>query len=278
MRIRTFAVALVACLAAPAANASANTIKTGVAESDGGDSTLVQASLTNSCDATVSYRYGPSADQLTQTVDSANGPHHSPSDTDFTRIFGLTEGTTYYYQAVLTSSCGNAEGAVRCFVHSSTINTEENPACPDDPGDASGNPGSGDPGSGNPGSGDGSGNDGSGNDGSGDNGSGNHQSSGPHHIHPKGHNCLVPNKIGYVYQLRAQHLKCKEIFRVLDTHKARTHIGRTAKVNLGKYHCKALNRLSTPDYHCWHGNKGWYMNVVAGGEWTIKGPPVFVDY
>lgn len=261
-RIRAALVAVIAVFIAAPAAASANSVTTGKAESYGSSQSIVWATSSNTCDAQVSWQWGTSPDALTATADNPLTTHPPGDDGNNVDIGPLTPGTTYYYRAILTSPCGNAEGAVRCFVHSATINDPENAACPNDPGDGS-----------NTGTGTGTG--------TGDN-SGN-QDPGYRRIHPKGHDCQVPIKIGYVLRVKAQgKLKCRTIMAILDTKKARKQIGWNRVAHLYGFTCTALNHNGIDaDYHCKHGHKGWYMHTYADTSYKhphVPGEQVYVDY
>jgi hypothetical protein len=192
---------------------------------------------------------------------------------------GLNPGTTYYYRVVLTAPCGNAEGAVRCFVHSSSIDEPENAACPNDPGEPStgggGGGGTGDGGGGGTGGG------GGGDTGGGGGGGGtSNPPQGPKYVHPKGHRCIVPVKIGYVFRLTAQGgLKCRTIFEILDSEKARHIVGLKRLIKLpGGFRCSALNRNhGSAEYHCKRGGQGWYMRTYGAGPWKTPNP-VYVSW
>jgi hypothetical protein len=281
------AAAFVLCLVAPA-SAAANTIVTGRSVSNGASAASSQAYFngSSSCDGNVAVQYGTSADNLSSSHDYPLTAH-APSPEGSVEMPGLTAGTTYYYRVVLTAPCGNAEGAVRCFVHSSTIDEQENAACPNDPGEPSTGGGGGDTGGG--GGGGGGGGDTGGGDtgggGGGDTGGGGGDTSnpppeGPKYVHPKGHHCVVPVKIGYVFRLTAQGgLKCGTIFKILDGKKARHLVGRKRVVKLpGGFRCKALNRNhGSAEYHCKRGGKGWYMRTYGAGPWKTPNP-VYVDW
>lgn len=259
------AAAFALCLVAPA-SAAANSIATGQSVSNGSESSLAYFTGSSSCDGHVAVQYGTSADNLSL---SHKYPltAHAPSPEGSVEMPGLTPGTTYYYRVVLTADCGNAEGAVRCFVHSRSIDEPENAACPGDPGEPT--TGGGD-GGGNPGGG--------GNTGGGD--TSNDPPKGPRYIHPKGHRCLVPIKIGYVFRITAQGgLKCGTILKILDTKKARNVVGLKRLIKLpGGFSCKALNRNhGSAEYRCKRGGKGWYMRTYGAGPWRTPNP-VFVDW
>src|SRR4051812_40466608 len=134
VRIRAALVASLAiCLVAPAA-ASANSITTGKAESYGHDSSNLYASAETSCDGKISFQWGTSPDNLSNTRTHPLTTH-PPGNSAVDDISPVTPGATYYYRAVFTAPCGNAEGVVRCFVHSEHIDDQENAACPADPGE-----------------------------------------------------------------------------------------------------------------------------------------------
>src|SRR4051812_32630518 len=137
VRVRaTLVAALAVCTVAPAA-ASANSITTGKAESYGHDTSHLYASAETSCDGKISFQWGTSPDNLSNTRTHPLTTH-PPGNGAVDDISPVTGGATYYYRAVFTSPCGNAEGVVRCFVHSEHIDDQENAACPADPGETSG--------------------------------------------------------------------------------------------------------------------------------------------
>jgi hypothetical protein len=256
VRVRaTFVAALAVCLVAPAA-ASANSITTGHAESNGRESSNLFASASTSCDGKVSFQWGTSADNLSNTRTHPLTTH-PPGNDAIDDIGPLTAGATYYYRAEFTAPCGNAEGAIRCFVHSEHPTDPENAACPNDPGEPSS--GGGDTGGG---------------------GGSNDPPAGPKYIHPKGKHCVVPVKIGYVLRsIIAQHVKCRAILKILDGKKARNQIGRKRVVRIGGFRCAALNRNhGSAEYHCKSGGKGWYMRTYAAGPWKVPGEDVYVDW
>jgi hypothetical protein len=249
------AAAFALCLVAPA-SAAANSITTGHSESYGSDTSHAYFSGSTSCDGHVAVQYGTSADNLSLSHDYPLTAH-APSPEGVVEIPGLTPGTTYYYRMVLSAPCGNAEGVVRCFVHSDNIDEPENAACPADPGEPGGGGGGG-----------------------GGGGTTNPPPDSPHDIHPKGHRCLVPIKIGYVFRIKAQGgLKCRVILAILDTKKARSVVGLKRLIKLpGGFRCKALNRNhGSAEYHCKRGHKGWYMRTYGAGPWHV-GNPVYVTF
>jgi hypothetical protein len=257
VRIRAALVASLAVgLVAPAA-AAANSITTGKAESNGHDSTNLYAAAQTSCDGKISFHWGSSPDNLSNTRTHPLTTH--PPGNSAIDDIAVTPGATYYYRAVFTADCGNAEGVVRCFVHSENVGDQENAACPNDPGE--------------PGSGGGGGGDTGG-------GGSTNPPPGPKYIHPKGKDCIVPVKIGYVTRdIIAQHVKCKAIVRILDGKKARNQIGRKRVVGLAGFRCVALNRNhGSAEYHCKSGGKGWYMRTYAAGSWKVPGEDVYVDW
>jgi hypothetical protein len=269
VRTRAALVATVAlCLAAPAA-ASANSITTGHAESNGRESSNLFASASTTCDGKVSFQWGTSADNLSNTRTHPLTTH-PPGNDAIDDIGPLTAGATYYYRAEFTAPCGNAEGAIRCFVHSEHPTDPENAACPNDPGEPSSGGGGGG---------------GGGDTGGGDAGGGGDTSGGSSQptsrtIHVKGHRCVVPVKIGYVFRLKTQGgLKCGKVMKILDGKKARNQIGRKRVVTIGGFKCVAVNRNhGSADYHCKHGGKGWFMRTYGAGDWRVPGETVFVDY
>ena len=276
VRIRaTLVVAFGVCLAGPAA-AAANSITTGKAESYGHDSSNLYASAETSCDGKISFQWGTSPDNLSNT-ETHPLTTHPPGNSAIDDISPVTPGATYYYRAVFAAPCGDAEGVVRCFVHSEHIDDQENAACPADPGEPSAG-GGGDTGGGAGGGDTGGGDAGGGDTGGGDTGGGSQSTS--RTIHVKGHRCVVPVKIGYVFRLKTQGgLRCGKVMRILDGQKARNLIGRKRVVRIGGFRCVAVNRNhGSADYHCTHGGKGWFMRTYGAGDWRVPGPTVFVDY
>lgn len=250
------------CLAAPA-SAAANSITTGHAESYGSDDSHVYFTGSSTCDGNVAVQYGTSADNLAYSHEYPLTAH-APNPEGSVETPGTTAGTIYYYRVVLTAPCGNAEGAVRCFLQADSIDEPENSGCPSDPGE---------PGSGGDGGGGGGGDTGGGDGGGGD--TNNPPSEGPKYVHPKGHRCIVPVKIGYVFRLKAQGgLKCGKIFRILDSKKARHIVGLKRVIKLpGGFKCSALNRNhGSAEYRCKRGGKGWYMRTYGAGPWKTPNP------
>jgi hypothetical protein len=246
---------MLAAVLGAASSASAATIKTGDAYSNGsgGTSSSVRANFdAGGCTGAVHYEIGtaPLAQGGFRTVDSAaNEPSSPPGRTfDATTIRDLVEGTLYYYRAVLTThkceAAGQtAAGAQRCLTKKGSINELETTACPGDPAGGGGGGGTGTGGSTDkckkPGS------------------------CPSNRIKLPGHYCRVTNGFSetFMFALKVQNVKCKVAEALVDNNHRVSGDRKRFRLRPSKAICKAVRSAGTGvEYFCRLGRqKIWYL-------------------